>query len=92
MDFQSEVHFFLRLYLSPETSHSFFAVVFASLRRLTPSLSRMWLTCVLTVGSLMSSTLPISALLLSAQSRCSTCSSVEVSASAGDSRGYRNAG
>ena len=55
------------------TSLSFFAAVFASLLRLTPSLVRMWLTWVLTVGNLISIICAISALLLSAQISRSTC-------------------
>ena len=50
---------FLLGYRCSGTSLSFFAAVFASLLRLTPSLVRMWLTWVLTVGNLISIICPL---------------------------------
>ena len=64
----------------PGGSQRCWATVFASLRRLTSSFCRIWLTWVLTVASLISRIWPISALLRSAHKRRSTCCSVAVSA------------
>ena len=84
----------------PRISHNFVpgsrcsrsAARLASALRLTFSFCRMWLTWLFTVGSRMFRISPISALLLSAHSSRSTCSSVAVSVSVCSSGGAKKSG